>query len=196
VPWIIEYETVIDRLKTDGLKCLYPNGGAFGFPLEAGAEVRGWIGPADETIKPSARSLARVVAEPYESTLADLCAQVCEKYLPGSVWVMPGSHWSYELNHSSHDWMPALLEKIEIDPGLLTTRTNAAAIEFAPSELRQFRYFAQRLLEMLRTSDFQLAFPRRSTVCTLHHHKQLWWVTTDLTVMQGLDVLVPALTQS
>jgi hypothetical protein len=192
LPWIIDYETVLERLKGDGLKCSYFNGGAFGFPAEAGAQVRGWIGPADETIKPGVRGLARSVPEPYESNLADLAARVWQTNLAGNVWLMPASHWSFELNFGSREWMPALIENIDLDPGLLAGRTNAAAIEFSPEEVDPFRHFTQRLLEMLHSSDFFLAFPRRGTICNLHHHKQLWWVTIDSTVMSALDALVPA----
>jgi hypothetical protein len=191
VPWIIDYETVLERLTGEGLKCNYYNGGAFGFPPEAGAQVRGWIGPADDTIKPAARALARTVVGPYEEVLANLAAQVWQSRLPGNVWVMPSSHWAYELNYGSRDWMPALIENIDIDPGLLASRNNAAAIEFSLSEIDQFRHFTQRLLEMLLASDFLIAFPKRGTVCTLHHHKQLWWVSVDSGVIHALDEVVP-----
>ena len=134
--------------------------------------------------------MTRRVAEPYEPALANFAGLAWEKYLPGNVWVMPASHWSYELTHGSRDWMPALIENIDIDPGLLASRTNAAAIEFGPAESGRFRHFIQRLLEMLLASDFVLAFPRRGTVCTLHHHKQLWWVTNQDAVVSGLDEVV------
>ena len=49
MPSIIDYPTVLERLESEGLKCHYPNGGSFGFPK--GGQVRGWLGPADETIQ-------------------------------------------------------------------------------------------------------------------------------------------------
>jgi hypothetical protein len=188
VPRIIDYEIVLDRLTADGLKCHYPSGGAFGFGT--GALVRGWIGPADETIKPAARAVARRVAEPYEANLAAAATRAWQQYLPGDVWVMPAAHWAYELNDGSRDWLPQAIEKLGLDRGLLKDRNNAAAIEFSPGETLGFRDFVQRLLERLQQSDFTLAFAGRGTICTVHHHKQLWWVTVDPRVMGGLDKLV------
>jgi hypothetical protein len=39
---------------------------------------------------------------------------------------------------------------------------------------------------MLTASDFAIAFPRRAVLCTLHHHKQLWWQTTDTGLADAL----------
>lgn len=191
MPWIIDYHTVLQRLAADGLKCQYPNGGAFGFPSNTETHVRGWIGPPDDTIKPAARPFARSVPAPYPFKLAELATLAWERCLPGNVWVMPGSHWSYELNHGSRDWMPALIEGIHLDPGLLALRADAAAIEFSPAESSEFRHFIQRLLEMLQGSDFSLAFPHRATIAAVHHHKQIWWVTTEPSVIEALDGLLP-----
>ncbi len=188
MPRIIDYEIVLQRLTADGLKCHYPNGGAFGFPSEA--LVRGWIGPADETIKPAARAVARSVGEPYEANLAAAARRAWQLYLPGDVWLMPAAHWAYELNDGSRDWLPKAIEKLGLDPGLLKDRSNAAAIEFSPVETLEFGDFVQRLLERLLQSDFTLAFAGRGTICTVHHHKQLWWATVDPRVMGGLDELV------
>jgi hypothetical protein len=188
VPRIIDYEIVLQRLTAEGLKCHYPNGGAFGFRSEA--LVRGWIGPPDETIKPAARAVARKVGEPYEANLAAAARRAWQLYLPGDVWVMPAAHWAYELNDGSRDWQPEAVQKLGLDPGLLKDRNSAAAIEFSPVETQKFRDFVQRLLERLQQSDFTLAFAGRGTICTVHHHKQLWWVTIDPHVMGGLDELV------
>ncbi len=188
MPRIIDYEIVLQRLTGEGLKCHYPNGGAFGF--DAGAEVRGWIGPADETIKPAARELARRVDEPYEANLAAAAVRAWQEYLPGDVWVMPAAHWAYELNDGSRDWLPEAVEKLGLDSRLLKDRNSAAAIEFSSAETVALQDFAQRLLERLAQSDFTLAFAGRKTVCTVHHHKQLWWVTADPRLVGGLDGLV------
>ncbi|MDP9173799.1 MAG: hypothetical protein M3O30_08020 [Planctomycetota bacterium] len=192
MPWIIDYQIVLERLQSEGMVCLYHNSGAFGFPKTVTTHMRGWIGPPDSTIKPAAWPMTRTVAEPHEQTLADLATTVWQNVLPGNIWVMPASHWSYELNHGSRDWMPALIENLDVDPGLLATRNNAAAIEFTPEESDRFRHMVLRLLEMLLSSDFALVFPQRATVCTLHHHKQLWWVTNDAKVVAGLDAVLAA----
>jgi hypothetical protein len=43
-----------------------------------------------------------------------------------------------------------------------------------------------QLLTHLRTSDFMLAFPGGPVLCTVHHHKQLWWQTTDAGLHEAL----------
>lgn len=189
MPWIINYPTVLERLLADGLVCRYPRGGAFGFDGE-GTWMRGWLGPADATIKPAALAWARQVDEPFDVNLAQLARRAWLECLPGNVWIMPGSHWSYELNHGSRDWMPALLERIELDPGLLVGRNDASAVEFAPAEAKLFEHFVQRLLTQLWQSDFTIAFPGRQTVSLLHSHTQLWWMTQDRKVLSELDALL------
>jgi len=185
MPSIIDYPSVLRRLESEGLKCHYPNGGSFGFA--DGGQVRGWLGPEDESIRPEMRAIARRVGEPFESTLADWALRAWQRILPGAVWVMPASHWSFELMHGNQQWLPELLGKAGIDSGLLIGRTDAAAIEFLPAEGERFRTSLEGLLHGLKGSDFVLAFPGRRTVCTVHHHKQLWWVSTDRLVIRELD---------
>jgi hypothetical protein len=191
MPWIIDYDIVVEHMQQQKLKCNYYNSGAFGFAEAGPPEVRhvGWIGPDDPTIRPAARALAKQVAAPYEETLADLLTKAWQTHFPGRVWAMPMSHWAYELSSGSRDWMPALIEHIDLDPGLLEGRNNAAAIEFGPDESHHLRHFTQRLLEMLLGSDFMLAFlaPKEPVLCTLHHHKQLWWTTKDPAVIDTLE---------
>ena len=190
MPWIIDYPLVLQQLKEQGLVCNYYNSGAFGFPPQDEIFIRGWIGPDDPTIKPVVRPLARQVAAPFETCLAEAASRMWQQFLPGPLWIMPASHWHFEMNFGSRDWMPNLLESIELDPGLLVERNNAAAIEFAAGEPKHFLHFARRLLEMSAGSDFLLAFPKRPVLCTLHHHKQLWWITTDKTLHEKLDEIV------
>ena len=190
MPWIIDYETVLEHMRSRQFKCLYYNSGAFGFPEPMPTRTLAWIGPADPTIKPAAKPFTRQVAEPYEQTLAQMALKLWQEVLPGRVWLMPMSHWSYELSHGSREWMPALIENLDLDPGLLENRTNAAAIEFSPEETEPFEFFVGRLLMMLSSSDFMIAFPGRDTLCTLHHHKQLWWTTTDEAVIEAVERIV------
>lgn len=191
MPWIIDYQSVFEQLRGQGLCCAYPNSGAFGFLPEDEAVTRGWIGGPDMTIKPALLSASRWIAPPLETNLARLAADFWQRTVGGRAWLMPASHWSYELNHGSRDWMPAIIEHIGLDPGLLQNRTNGAAIEFAAIEAKPFQYLLERLLEMLMGSDFMLAFPRMPVVCTVHHHKQLWWCTTEPRYIAALDELAP-----
>jgi hypothetical protein len=41
----------------------------------------------------------------------------------------------------------------------------------------------------LAGSDFALAFPGRPVICTVHHHKQLWWTTTDPEIHKTLETV-------
>jgi hypothetical protein len=190
VPWIIDYPIVLEQMRALKLRSLYYNSGAFGFASDVPTQTIGWVGPPDETIRPEAQSLTRQVAEPYESNLTSLLARAWREILPGRIWVMPASHWAYELDFGSREWMPPLLEHIGIDPGLLQARTTAAAIEFAEDESAVLEHFVSRLLEMLQGSDFAIAFPHHRVTCMLHHHKQLWWTMAEPETAQALAGLV------
>lgn len=191
MPKIIEYKIAFEQLSQEGLICHYHNSGAFGFPPKTATQSRGWIGPADASIQPSARALVHSVPPPYEANLTILAERAWRELLPGPVWAMPKSHWAYELEFGNREWMVDLLEKIGIDPHKLTGVNNAAAIEFASTDSILFQIFTKQLLEKLTASDFSLAFPGRGTICTIHSHKQLWWTTMVPSVAVGLDQLLP-----
>lgn len=189
MPRIVDYPDVLNRMESTGLRCLYHNSGAFGFPNDVRTFVRGWIGPDDQTIRTEAQSFVRRVAAPYEQALATLAGRAWSELLPGVVWVMPKSHWSYELQFGSQAWLPGLLEDLGIAPALLVARNNAAAIEFGPEEVGPFTHFTAELLGNLLGSDFLLAWSGRPIVCSVHHHKQLWWVTSDPELADRLDAI-------
>ena len=109
MPMIVDYPIVLERMEREGFRCLYHNSGAFGFLDESGSGSVGWIGAADATLKPAVRMLARMVAGPVEENLAALAVRAWEDHLSGPVWVMPKSHWAYELEFGSREWMGALL---------------------------------------------------------------------------------------
>jgi hypothetical protein len=185
MPNIIDYPIVLRQLESEGLKCHYPNGGSFGFA--ARGKVRGWLGPPDETIRAEMSGTTRSVKEPFEENLVEWASRAWRGILAGNVWVMPASHWSFELTHGNQQWLPGLLAKAGVDSGLLIGRTDATAIEFLPTEDKGFRTLLGGLLHGLTRSDFTLVFPGRGTVCTVHHHKQLWWVSVEQQMVRGLD---------
>jgi len=189
LPWIVEYAQVLQQMRDQGFKCLYYNSGAFGFPEGAATHSVGWVGPDDPSLRPEARAMTRAVPQPYEKELTGRVVRVLREMFPGKVWVMPKSHWAYELDFGSRDWMPALLEHAGVDSGLLQKRTNASAIEFGLHETETFTHLTEGLLRMLLGSDFALAFPGHPVVCTLHHHKQVWWTSTDKGVIDALGQL-------
>jgi len=192
LPWIVDYEQVLRQMRSQEMRCLYHNSGAFGFGDGVVVRSLGWMGPEDPTVRLSARAQARQVPPPYEQNLADLVVRAWREVLPGKAWVMPRSHWSYELDFGSRDWLPAVLEHVGIDPGQLSSRNNAAAVEFTPTEREPFLHLTHSLLQMLLGSDFSVAFPGRPAACTLHHHKQVWWTTSDRDLYAALDHLLPA----
>jgi hypothetical protein len=181
---------VLERLLHEGFRSLYYNSGAFGFAADATVHLLGWLGPPDQSIHDEMRPLTRAVAEPFAENLARLVRSAWERILPGELWLMPKSHWAYELDFGNRDWLGDALRKLGVDPAKLQPLTNAAAIEFATGEEESFEQFAQTLFTHLRGSDFMIVFSGRATVCTLHHHQQAWWQTTDDEVLKRLRELV------
>lgn len=191
MPRIVDYSDVLARMTSDGYRSLYHNSGAFGFSPGRETFARGWIGSADATIRPEARALVRSIPAPYEHNLAALTTRVWLEALRGSAWVMPKSHWSYELDFGSKTWMPRLLNDIGIDSHLLMARNNAAALEFSPSESPAFFRLLEGLLQHLLGSDFALVWPGQEILATAHHHKQVWWISSSVNLVKGLDAIVP-----
>jgi hypothetical protein len=175
----VDFERVRERMISEGFKSLYHNSGAFGFARGTDVHYSGWIGPPDASIREEMRPHLRHVPPPYEANLARAAGGVWTSRLPGVAWVMPMSHWSYELEFGNTEWMPAALDAIGVDGGELSHRANGSAVEFDVRECSAMESLVAALLANLRTSDFMLAFPGRPALCTVHHHKQLWWQTTD-----------------
>jgi hypothetical protein len=192
VPSIVDYPVVLNTLLGAGLESLYHNSGAFGFPRAVPAHHVGWIGPVDSTLKASALPLTRQVPEPYARTLAMLAVRMWTERLPGAVWLMPRNHWAFELDHGISAWMPELLRGVGIDPAALSGRNDGSAIEFQVEEAETLAPAIEKLLTGLWGSDFALAWPGRPILCTVHHHTQLWWTTTDADLLAGLELLAGA----
>lgn len=186
MPRIIDYPAVGQQMATQGLMCLYPNSGAFGWSKETPTHAVGWIGGEDSTIRPAARALAVVVPTPIEPTLTRLAVAAWQSLLPGRVWVLPKAHWAYELDFGSAAWMPQLLAAVGLDAEALSLRHDGTAVEFLPEECAGFATLLEGLLTHLFGSDFQLCFPGHDVVCTIHHHKQLWWTSRDSTISDSL----------
>ena len=187
----MEYPTVLETLQQQGLKSLYFNSGAFGFPADVATTSRGWVGPADPSIREGVLPIVRQVEEPHAARLSALLVRAWRELTLGNAWIMPKSHWAFELEFGSRDWLAPVLVKTGIDPEMLRPLNNAAAIEFAADEFDLFAVLIEQLLGNLIASDFQLVFPGKTTICTIHSRAQLWWTTADLTVLAGLDLIVP-----
>lgn len=190
MPRIVDYPTVLDLLTRQGLKSLYYNSGAFGFPPDVQTTTRGWIGKPDAAIRPAAMQWIRQVNEPFGQQLSAHFLWVWKQYLPGPVWVMPKSHWAYELEFGSRAWMPAALAAVGVDWQQLLPLNNAAAIEFAEADAELLGNFVIELLTRLDGSDFQAVFAGGQTICTIHSRGQLWWTTVDAAVAGRLDAVL------
>lgn len=191
MPRMLAYDVLQAEMDRQHFRSLYYNSGAFGFPNRSQVRTVAWIGPEDPTIRPAAIPFVRRVGPPYESVLAEMAVSVWRDMLPGPLWLMPMSHWAFELGHGSRAWLPQVLQSIGVDPAPLDSQTTGSPIEFAPGEIEPLRVLTQQLLEHLTGSDFMLVFPSRPVLCTLHHHKQLWWQTTDLALYQILEDCLP-----
>jgi hypothetical protein len=185
MPVIIDYSRVLEHMTAMGYRCNYYNSGAFGFkqtPL-----VRGWIGPDDPTIKPELRADIRSVPPPYEAALAYSQLVAWQKVLPGNIWLMPMSHWHFEFHDGSRDWLASQLIIHGVDVEELRDRADGSALEFGPEQGAMFSLILNLLLRNLRVSDFMIAFPGHPALCTVHHNKQLWWMTNDAKILEGID---------
>ena len=184
VPHVIDYPVVLTSLQSAGLKCVYPNSGAFGLAPACTQHVIGWACEDDPTIRPQARAALRIV---LDHPLPALLSRAWRHHLPGPLWLMPASHWAYELQFGSADWLPSLLSEHGIDPESLRPRADGSAIEFASGEADSFLALVQKLFTQVIASDLTVAFPGRPVVALLHHHHQIWWQTSDLAIWKSLD---------
>ena len=128
MPRIIDYRTVLPKLTSSGLLCTYHNSGSFA-PQAADPRIVGWTLGEDATIKETMRPRVRVMASLPK--LLERLQRCCASYLPGEVWVMPASHWAFELTYGNADWLPAALQAIDVDPLELIGRNDGSAIAFA-----------------------------------------------------------------
>lgn len=178
MPTTIDYSIVLPSLQATGLRCVYPNSGAFGPAEGAENHIVGWLSAEDETIRPDLRANLIVVPPPACRSLATLLTRAWCDRVPGPIWLMPASHWAFELQFGG-DWIPPLLANHGIDVLSLQSRPDGSAIEFQPDESDDFTLLIESLLEHLTASDFTIAFPGRAIAVMLHHHRQIWWQLSD-----------------
>jgi hypothetical protein len=185
---LIDHPAILAHMTARGWRCLYPGGGAFAPPAVAPLHAVGWIGRPDPTIRPSALSLVRSIPQPYAPSLARLARQAWTDLFPGPAWIMPMSHWAYELRFGAGPWLAETLGELGIDPEPLAVLTTAAAIEFDSDEADRFEAFIEKLLQNLSESDFTIAWPDVPILCTVHHHQQLWWTRDQPELIQALQL--------
>jgi hypothetical protein len=193
MPGIVEYARVLEAMRSKRWRCVYYNSGAFAPEANDAPAYVGWIGPDDPTIRPDMLDFAVSVARPHAPVLAELTTRAWQTLLPGELWLMPASHWAFELDHSPHkSWLGNLLDRLNLDRQDLARRTDASAIAFAMDESGAFERACGELLERMHSSDFALAFPDHPVGALLHHHRQVWWTLGD-TGLQGRLRQLPAM---
>jgi hypothetical protein len=179
MPKIVNYDAVVAEAEAMGLHSLYHRSGSFGFGDGVLVQHIGWLGPPDSTLRPVANLLVRQAAEPHARRLADALAYAGAELHVTNTWLLPMSHWAYELTFGGGEWLGELLGNIGVDAESLRDRTDGSAIAFAPDELAALKLAAATLLDRLTGSDFAVLMPKTRLVGTIHHHRQIWWTTDD-----------------
>lgn len=171
---VVDYADVLRQAETLGLRCVYYNTGAFGFQADAAVHIIGWLGADDPSIRPDLLAGAVRVPPPYPRSLVERLGRVWPAVVDGEAWVMPKSHWAFELDHGNGPWLAPALRAVGVDPEPLRLRTDGSAIAFAAADPAGLA-FVETLLTNLRASDYAILFPRHQVLVTVHHHQQLWW---------------------
>lgn len=192
MPHVVDYEAVLARLRSVGLESLYFNSGAFGVKSGESTFFTGWIGPEDPTIRPAARERARMIPQPYAPTLTEMTLHAWQTIVPGELWLMPKSHWAFELDLGRKTWLIEALAQAGVDATRLQSLNNAPAIAFAPTESGAFTPLLETIIEQSIASDFTLAFPDYPMVCTVHHHKQMWWISGKADLIARVEAIARA----
>ena len=185
MPTIVNYQTVLATLAAAGLTCNYHNSGSFGIDSTTTHTV-GWLAEADATIRPEMLAFAHVVSPPAVANLLDLLREIWLTRLPGELWIMPASHWAFELTYGNAEWLPQRLQSIGVDSTQLQNRNDGSAIAFTANESDRSDELVGDLLTKSRGSDFTAAWPKHGTVAMLHHHTQIWWRTNDKNLAASL----------
>jgi hypothetical protein len=173
MPSVVDYQEVLQRMTAAGFVSLYHHSGAFGFASNEGVMTIGCVAAPDPTIRAEAQKLVRLTPDLPAMLTSVASALGCE------AWLMPKSHWHYELHFGNRELLEKLLPTLGVDPLMLRERNNGSAIAFSPEEASLLAQATNDLLGGLIQSDFLIAFPAAQTLCTIHHHKQLWWQTRD-----------------
>ena len=186
---IIPYSNVLIAMSSIGAICNYHNSGSFGLSGD-NVQTVGWLTDDDPTIRPEMRQHSRLFSR---DELIPRLLQIWQKHLPGPIWIMPASHWAFELNYGNADWLPQRLSEIGIDPSLLRDRNDGSAIAFDWTERNAVTDLTADLLTRSTASDFTATWPTHATVAMLHHHRQIWWRTMELELADDLRLISPSI---
>ncbi len=174
---IIPYADLMNEARQLGLRCVYPNGGAFS-PIERPWAVAGWLTGDDATLRPD---FADRVTRVDPADLGRLVGEATATLTDGVAWLAPVHHWAAELDHGHDD---AGNSTAGLFPSTLRGRTTADAIELTtPKDVEQM---VSSLMPRLWKTDFTLLFPGTRVMALLHHHRQVWWRCEEVATANGL----------
>ena len=185
MPNLVDYQTVLSTLTASGLVCNYHNSGSFGLTA-VDSQTVGWLTEADPTIRPEMLQRSRIIGS---GGLIGNLQRMWLSHLSTTLWIMPASHWAFELTYGNAAWLPQRLKSIGIDPDILRDRNDGSAIAFAPQESDAMGTLVNDLLTCSTGSDFTAAWPGHAAVAMLHHHQQIWWRTTDVALATNLRAI-------
>ncbi len=156
-----------------GLRCVYPNSGAFEFADPARRQILGFALRADATVRPELRSSLHTVEPSTPRRLAEILVSQWQAHMPtADGWLLPASHWGHELHHGNGAWLGPMLKRLQVD---VPAEAAAPAVAFRPARHALLLEVAEAMFARLQESDVTVLFPPFPVIATLHHHRQLWW---------------------
>jgi hypothetical protein len=182
MPRLIPHDSVLPIAAQDRLRCVYHHGGAFEF-VDGPTLFRGWLTRDDPTVRPELRAVCRLVVESeLIHRLLGLLVAIGNRAM-----ILPTSHWAHELD--AHPWLGDALAQTGTDASVLRGLNEAAAVGFdLPGERASLDGLLRALLAGLDQSDFTLLVPGVRLMVTLHHHRQVWWRTTNPELAARIDL--------
>ena len=184
---VVPYSQLLHAAEAAGLRCVYPNGAAFG-PVSDDWHVAGWLAGEDATVRPAFRDrvrtapagISRLAFAPWLTTAwQDALAG------PSEAWLAPVHHWAAALDHGDdRAGMDEVLRRLHADPTALAGRRQADAIVISSAD--DLAGALPGLFDAMGKNDFALLFPPLRVTATLHHHRQIWWRCEDAAIADAL----------
>lgn len=199
MPVIIDYSIVRQTLQAAGLECLYHNSGSWGYPPPAhstspspspllGKEIftLGLLLADDPTLRQQARPMAKLIDKPVPASLAYHVLGALAG-LSQPLWLMPGSHWAYELTFGTPPMTDWLEQAGLTDAQQLTARNDGSAVAFSPAEFSKLAGVLSQFWSFRTDSDYRLYAPNGQAIVHVHHHRQAWVLTPNEGIIKILS---------
>ena len=185
---IVPYPDVLHAAEAAGLRCVYPNGAAFGPSNGWRWAVAGWRAGDDGTIR--APLLERTILAPTdvaEGGFGNWMTRAWRDVLihNGEAWLAPVHHWAAALDHGDdRAGLEAVVKRLHVHPAALAGRRQADAVAIkSPEDLAAV---LPGLFTAMGKNDFALLFPPLRVTAMLHHHRQVWWRCEEASLADAL----------